>query len=157
MKFKRILGIDPGNVQSAFVVFEDGKVLSKNILPNEELIKLEFSDIDMVAIEMIASYGMSVGQSVFDTCLFVGRLYQRFLGLFKVKLVYRKDIKLHLCNTLRAKDSNIIAAISNRYGGDIRTAKGNKAHPGPLYGIKEDEWSALALCIFCQDEYENIK
>ena len=40
-------------------------------------------------------------------------------------------------------------ALIDRYGGDggKRAAVGLKATPGPLYGVKKDVWSALALVV----------
>jgi hypothetical protein len=47
---------------------------------------------------------------------------------------------------MRAKDSNIRQALIDRFG-----EPGTKKVPGLLYGIKKDEWSALALGVFWHD------
>lgn len=68
-----ILSIDPGNEYSAYSLLDKnlkpvkfGKVLNHDLLIIlEELFLIEC--ITDVAIEMIASYGMAVGKTVFDT------------------------------------------------------------------------------------------
>jgi hypothetical protein len=71
-----------------------------------------------------------------------------------VKLVYRKDVKLYLCGSLRATDANIRAALLDRFGPGREIAVGTKRAPGPLYGIKGDEWSALAVALTLQAQLE---
>ena len=88
---------------------------------------------------------MAVGKDVFETCLWIGRFIQ-CAGADRVRLVYRKDVKLHICNHPRAKDANIRAAIIDRYGGKAE-AVGTKKSPGPLYAVKSHAWAALAVAI----------
>jgi hypothetical protein len=99
---------------------------------------------DVLAVEMIASYGMAVGASVFDTCIWIGRFVQAW-DPRPHALVYRRDVKLHLCGSARAKDANVRQALLDLYGdGTRQTACGVKSKPGPLYGIKKDEYQAGA-------------
>lgn len=75
-----ILAIDPGNIQSGYVIVEhDGeeirRVLEVGKIENNVLLpliaqKLYGNGYD-VAIEMIAGMGMTVGQEVFDTCVWI--------------------------------------------------------------------------------------
>jgi hypothetical protein len=58
--------------------------------------------------------------------------------------VYRRDVKLHICGSQRAKDANIRQALIDCYGGKVE-AIGKKKAPGPLYGISSHAWSALAV------------
>lgn len=154
-----ILTIDPGDVKSAFVIYDtDTKELIEfGISDNHELVDIieaadpcdPFDDTEKLVIEMIASYGMPVGKNIFDTCAWIGRFENAF-GLDNSCRVYRKDVKMHLCNSMRAKDSNIRQAILNRYpatGGGKTPQIGTKGQPGPLYGVKKDIWSALAVAI----------
>jgi hypothetical protein len=60
-----------------------------------------------------------------------------------VELIYRKDIKLFLCGTMRAKDANIRQALIDKIG-----PQGTKAQPGPTYGIKSHSWAALAVAVY---------
>jgi hypothetical protein len=146
-----IVAIDPGTTESAFVALHDGVPAEHDKLPNEILLLRVRNDWDpihhLLAIEAIASYGMSVGKEVFETCMWIGRLreaWERRGGV--VQLVYRREVKLFLCESSKASDSNIRAAIIDRYGGQA-AAIGLKRSPGPLYGIKADRWSALAVAL----------
>lgn len=157
------IGIDPGNIESAYVVVADdlSKVLEKGKVENHELMKLltRFKltyDIRYVAIEMIASYGMAVGASVFDTCVWIGRFKEHCLKLlWEVEFVYRKEEKMLLCHSMKAKDSNIRQALVDRFAPNTpNKGKGYKSNPGFFYGFKSDIYAALAVaCVF----YEKMK
>ena len=78
---------------------------------------------DKVIIEMIASYGMAVGKEVFDTCVWIGRFKQISESQdIEVEYIYRKDEKINICNSMKAKDSNIRQALIDRFG-DVGTKK----------------------------------
>lgn len=151
---KRILAIDPGPVKSGYVLFNGQKVIGSGIAINEEIFDLmhELDLMDDCAIEMIASYGMAVGKEVFETCIWIGRFIQfhhQEYGL-SPKLVYRKDVKMHLCGTMKAKDSNVRQALIDRFeptGGGKTPQIGTKAQPGPLYGVSSHAWPALAVAV----------
>lgn len=156
------IGIDPGNVESAYVVVADdlSEVLEKGKVENLELMRLltRFKltyDIRYVAIEMIASYGMAVGASVFDTCVWIGRFKEHCLKLFwEVEFVYRKEEKMLLCHSMKAKDSNIIQALIDRFAPNTpNKGKGYKSNPGLFYGFKSDIWQAYAVAVTYYDLY----
>ena len=153
-----ILAIDPGTTQSAYVVYQDKDVLGAGLIPNEQLSEwIGTSQIFSVLgdghheqpmkmyIEMVASYGMPVGKTVFETCVWIGRFIEQWGGDWEY--MYRKDVKMYLCNSTRAKDSNIRQALIDRYGGSKAAAIGVKAAQGPLYGFKADMWAALAVAV----------
>lgn len=179
---KTILAIDPGNERSAYVVYDSGTVIAFGIEDNTELIDkvnglyFDFDECKHLAIEMIASYGMPVGATVFETCVWIGRFIQGWNANYTK--VYRKDVKMHLCHSMKAKDSNIRQAIIDKYGG-VNKAIGNKKcpkckgkgwfgagrplcpvcngakwkyPPGPLCGIAEDVWAALGVAIVFQEK-----
>ena len=112
---------------------------------NADLFELIACHGGPIAIEMIASYGMAVGKEVFETCVWIGRFVQA-AGVDRVRLVYRKDVKLHLCGSPRAKDANIRQALIDRWGGKAE-AVGTVKRPGPLYGVKSHAWAALAVAV----------
>jgi hypothetical protein len=151
-----LLAIDPGPEQSAWALYN---VLSLRPfdwakIPNHQLLSLlDDTRAETMAIEMVASYGMAVGRDVFETCVWAGRFIERWrvgaphrLRHTEVRRIYRRDVKLHLCNSMKAKDTNIRQALIDRYGGKDK-AVGLKATPGPLYGLTKDCWSALGVAI----------
>jgi hypothetical protein len=97
---------------------------------------------------------MPVGKEVFDTCIWTGRFIQAHKEAHGLKaehtLVYRKDVKIHFCHSMKAKDSNIRQALIDRFGGKDK-AIGKKNAPGPLYGVSKDMWQALAVGLFWMD------
>lgn len=157
-----ILAIDPGDVKSAYIFYdtETKKPGSYGIVENKEILRVinncDRSSI-LLAIEMISSYGMPVGKSVFETCIWIGRFIQWWDNDETYKLIYRQEVKMLLCNSMRAKDSNIRQAIIDRYEptGEGKIPQiGTKKQPGPLYGISKDIWSALAIAITTAKSHE---
>jgi len=60
--------------------------------------------------------------------------------------MFRRDVKLNLCGSARAKASNIIQALVDRFAsGEPNYGKGTKKTPGWFYGFKADVWQAYAL------------
>lgn len=158
-----ILGIDPGNEHSAYVVVDDEmQIIKAEKVSNETMLK-RFENILVldskkrihIAIEMIASYGMAVGKTVFDTCVFIGQLKQiaEQKG-YNVTFIYRKDEKMTICGSMKAKDSNIRQALIDRYAKfDFKNGKGTKKNPDTFYGFKADMWAAFAVCCTYKELY----
>lgn len=147
-----VLAVDPGPEQSAWVLFDGARVLAHAIEPNADLLRRlphvgvsEFDSrmVDGVVFEQIESFGMAVGREVFETVFWTGRFYQATNA--RVARMTRKAVKMNLCQSMRAKDANIRAALIDRFGGS--QAIGRKAARGPLYGVRADEWSALAIAV----------
>ena len=138
----QILAIDPGNQESAYVLLDKDtyKPLEFGKIPNEEMLeKVKKLDYNNLAIEMIASYGMPVGREVFETCVWIGRFIQR-RKCPNFEYVYRKEEKINLCGSMKAKDSNIRQALIDRFG-----VVGTKKEQGWFYGFKSDIWAAYAV------------
>lgn len=147
-----ILAIDPGYTESAWLLYdvEAGKPIkwAKEDNGRVRWVVAE-STARTLAIEMVASYGMAVGKEVFETCVWAGRFIELFAGGTDgdVLRIYRADVKLHLCNSRRAKDANVRQALIDLYGPTKEVAIGKKASPGPLYGLAGDGWSALGVAV----------
>ena len=144
-----VLAIDPGNIESAYVlmnnsyeIFQFGKIGNENMF---EIIEETMPDI--VVIEMVASYGMAVGATVFETVFWIGRFYEASTREWSgCDRVYRKDVKMNLCGQTRAKDSNIRQALIDRFAKhDFKNGKGTKGNPDWFYGFKADIWQAYAV------------
>ena len=83
MKNSYLLAIDPGNVESAYCIIDKStykpvvfEKIDNNEFREKLLGELRYYPIESVAIEMIASYGMAVGASVFETCVWIGRFIE---------------------------------------------------------------------------------
>lgn len=150
----RILAIDPGNVESAVVVIEDLRPVDVCIKPNEQILEwLAYTSPDLAVIEMVASYGMAVGATVFETCVWAGRFQQELWRAdIDVRLVKRLPVKLHHCHDSKAKDANIIQALIDRFAsGQPNRGKGTVKSPGWFFGFKDDIWQAYALAVYAAD------
>ena len=158
-----ILAIDPGNTESGYVLLDkELKPVEKGKIKNEELL-LKITEIFFkygydvnIAIEMIASYGMAVGVTVFETCLWIGRFIQEIFIKTKKEptLIYRQDEKINLCGTKKAKDSNIIQALIDRFAPNTpNKGKGTKKEQGWFYGFSKDIWQAYAVGVTYHDIY----
>ena len=153
----RILAIDPGPVESAYVVIDAETCRPDDFgkVPNAAMRQLIVcGDIvaDRSAVEMVASYGMAVGAEVFDTCVWIGR-YLEVLELTEPQRVKRLPVKLHHCHDSKAKDSNITQALVDRFApGQPNHGKGTKAAPGWFHGFFKDIWQAYALAVYAADK-----
>lgn len=158
-----LIAIDPGNVESAFVRIDDQyKLYEHEKIRNEELVNriYGYSRIcDQVVIERIASYGMAVGRSVFETCEWIGRFTQMAIEYtLPVDYVFRMEEKMALCRDARAGDANIRRALIDRFARhDLRTGKGTKKNPDYFYGFAKDEWAAMAVAVTYMDRWNAKK
>lgn len=157
-----ILSIDPGNIESAYCVIDKTsyKPIEFGKIKNEELREkllneLHLYPIESFAIEMIASYGMPVGKEVFETCVWIGRFIESFKCPFTY-YVYRKDEKMNLCGSMKAKDSNIRQALIDRFATfDFKNGKGTKKQQDFFYGFSKDVWAAYAVGITWLDKQKD--
>lgn len=97
-----IIAIDPGNAQSGYCVIDRNTLrpLEFGKVDNAELLRKLASATEQgwrwAVIEMVASYGMSVGREVFDTVLWIGRFYQALNACCPVRLLCRIEEKRHI-------------------------------------------------------------
>lgn len=140
MSEKQLLAIDPGNTDSAFVVYDGTSPVMFGKWKNETLLREMQVGASFplwrCAIEMIGHYGsgMSVGREVFDTCIWIGRFSQVWhdrqggdkFGLSRTEYILRATVKAHVCGSAKAKDSNIRQALIDRWGGDSIAIGGKK-------------------------------
>ena len=150
-----IFGIDPGNTFTGYAVLDkDLRPTEFAKMDNEELlIKINNGEFDkeIVAIEMIANMGMgAVGKSIFETCVWIGRFIEALhhRGIKQVNYIYRREEKINLCRSMKAKDSNIRQALIDRFG-----PVGVKANKGWFYKVSKDMWSAVAVGVTFNDMY----
>jgi hypothetical protein len=154
-----ILGLDPGTTKSAWVSLHSGVPAEHAKESNYEVLARVRRDwepkTDLLALEMVASMGMAVGKEIFETVFWIGQFFEAWAYRGgNTQRVYRREVKLFLCESSKANDSNIRAAIIDRYGGQA-AAIGLKRSPGPLFGIKADRWSALAVALTAEGKPAN--
>jgi hypothetical protein len=150
-----ILAIDPGTTESAWVTYasEAHRLTGFDKCPNRALLDLIVNVGGMVAvIERIESYGMPVGAEVFQTVQWTGRFIERMeaCGVSWHELP-RKAVTLHLCDSVRAKDSNVRQALLDRFPGPL-TPSGRPTKGHPLKGVSGDVWAALAVAVTWADQ-----
>ena len=139
-----ILALDPGPTQTGWVIFGAGAVHDSGVSDNHDVLRWVQAGqgCDMLAIEMMYASGMPAGNDHFRTLVWVGRFIQVWREPDDVKLINRRDVKLQLCGSVRAKDSNIRQALIDAVG-----VVGTKKAPGPCYGVKSHAWAALGVAV----------
>lgn len=158
-RFPRLIfAIDPGTTESAWVLYAPGDELKplRGFGKEANATVLDrcsgagiYGLVDFV-IEMVEGRGMPVGKETFETVFWIGRFYETLLRHGRgVNRIFRSTIKLRICGSARAKDSNIRRALIDRFGG--QEAIGTKRSPGVLYGVSKDVWAALAVAVTYND------
>lgn len=133
----KLLGIDPGPNEWHYALVDTEK---KKILQHGTITTAgTFPDHDEVCAEMIQCYGpdVSVGMSVFMTCLMIGRLQERLPGL---RMLTRTQVKAYVTGRANTKGKDVRAGCI-KFWGEV----GTKNAPGPTYGITADRWAALGV------------
>jgi len=173
----KVLAIDPGPSCSALVLWNGTQIVDHKYEANELMLLYLHSyfntitPINSVAmvIEQVKSYGMAVGETIFDTVFWSGRFYEAWNG--SKFLLPRLEVKMHLCHDSKAKDTNIRQALRDRFGepfykeimmnsdGVVKYKAGiNKGKPKMVTlpnktydSIAGDEWAAFALAVTWYD------
>jgi len=136
-----LLAIDPGNIDSAWMLFDlaECAFLDFGICFNNELLELmKWRLFSYLAIEMIGNMGGCPGDDVFETAMWVGRFIQSSASMPHTRL-YRKEVVNHICGDPNAGDKEVRAELIKRYGSQLTK------------GIKYDCWSALAIATTFHD------
>ena len=158
-----VLAIDPGPIQSAYVVWDGTQILdigsdwlnTSMIVEVFPRVRRDYPGIELV-VEQVASYGMAVGESVFETVDWTGQFRRAWMGTCPdcyqgtADRVKRIKVKMHLCKQARAKDNNIRQALIDRFESDLEPRRRPKA---VLKRVKGDSWQALALAVYWYDTH----
>lgn len=146
----KIIAIDPGPIQSAYVIWDGTEIIATDISENNHLLKLiieyPHKHFPMV-IEQVRSYGMPVGATIFDTVFWSGRFFQAWEGA--AYQMPRLEVKQYICHDSRAKDSNIRQALIDRFEPELKPRQRPK---GVLKGLVKDQWAAMALAVTFWDK-----
>lgn len=176
----KILAIDPGPEKSAWVFYEsDNKqIIKATIQPNHEIVNAGKGDTVFlsgsyhkyhIAVEVMISAFTGgpkqkgyIGKTTMATQKWAG-IFLGWFGAFYTQSIqnqrelHRKEIVTYFCGSSRAGDSDVRAALIDRFpptGGGKIPQIGIKKKPGPLYGIKTHVWSALALAVYYAEQQE---
>lgn len=155
-----ILAIDPGPSESAWLLWDPSKnqIINKGISPNIEfcgqIIHGGLVYVEVLAIEMIACYGMAVGKETFETCVWIGRFMEMWAQILtskedSIRRIPRLDVKINLCKSAKGNDANVRQALIDRLG-----PVGTRKLPGPLFGVTSHCWAALAVAVTCADQMQ---
>ena len=150
-----ILSIDVGTTESGFCFIDKDtyKPISFGKISNNDLLKIvKNEDYDTLIYEEFQSYGMPIGISTITSITWNGRYMQIALDRGKqVDYIYRKEEKMNICGSMKAKDSNIRQALIDRFG-----EVGTKKNQGFFYGFKKDIWAAYAVGITWLDKQKEL-
>lgn len=151
----KLIAIDPGNIESGYVIIDTEpkyshlkfKILEHGNIDNFKLLKKieenKFS-IDLGLIEMIQSYGQTVGETIFNTCRWIGK-YELTLTNQGIKnaLIFRKSVLNHHLNSVSSKspDSLIRKKLLERF-------------PKESKGVTSHSWQALAVGVMYLESKE---
>ena len=157
-----ILAIDVGTTETGYCLMDKDtyKPIKFGKINNEELLKIVKEEkYDELVYEEFQSYGMPIGVSTITSITWNGRYIQSALDKEKkVSFVYRKDEKMNLCHSMKAKDSNIRQALIDRFAQfDFKNGKGNKKQQDWFYGFSKDIWAAFAVgCTYLDKQKEEL-
>lgn len=153
----KILGIDPGTTESGVAIYDTDShtVPYMGVVDNETVLRdVMLNSFDTVAIEMVASYGMPVGATTFETVYWIGRFAERCMNRVGEENVFRyykkTDINPTICFNSNVKDKNISAALRSMFpqdGGGKNPSVGTKKQPGSLFGMSSHMYPALAVAM----------
>ena len=145
-----IMAIDPGNIDSAWVQMDSETYRPISFAKEDNGLvrdRVATATCDLVVCEMVASYGMPVGASIFDTCVAIGRFMQIAASRrLPFETLFRREVKLNCCHSVAAKDGNVTQDLIDRFApGTPNRGKGYKDDPGFFYGFRADIWQAYAV------------
>ena len=152
---EEFLAIDPGNTKTGWFRFRDNPdsefgldVGGFGIDSNEDVRARIRSQAwaprrTRLLIETPKPRGMPTSGEEMETLIHIGRFIQEWSRMGgRYSFVFRGDVKLHLCNSTRAKDGNVNQAIRDHFGGDQKPVK--------CPGCKGKGWRGLGRPV-CDD------
>lgn len=174
----KIMAIDPGTTESAYVILDDQyQILSADKVGNDVILSIiaDAPGLDAVIIEDIeprysstdrSAAGAVMGQSTIETIKAFGRFsWQAALRGLMVGSIFRRDERSCLIPTKRNglpplpetapkhADGQIRASLIRRFARhDQERGRGTKANPDTFYGFCGDMWQAMAVGVTWLDQ-----
>lgn len=147
-----ILAIDPGTLQSGWVVMDGRRVIESGTSLNDHVLeririvggyaRAGLVQPHRLAVERFEARGMPIGDDSIETLLWTGRFIQAWHSPAEVLRVRRSTVKRELCGSNKAKDANVRQALI-----DLLGPQGTKKAPGPTYGVSSHAWAALGVAV----------
>lgn len=150
-----ILAIDPGTEKSAWLWYEPAaKTVGDRGIDLNETVESMIADDEgpvLIAIEMVASYGMPVGREVFETCVWIGRFESAAIRSgHEIRRITRPDVKMHLLGTGRGDDKAVRERLIELWGGEREALGGIKCERCKGKGKRRDvPRGPLVPCLMC--------
>jgi hypothetical protein len=156
----RIFGVDPGTKKSGWCYLEVdpnfgvtelafGHDLNRRVVGAGAMFGSKGPDNMVTGYEWVRNYGGVVGEDVFRTAYMCGRVREVCdkYGVFHEPT--RPEIIKHFTGRTNLPKPEVRKVLLNRFGGDNAKKKG-----GPLHGITNHAWDALAVCVYlCEEVY----
>jgi hypothetical protein len=143
----KVLGIDPGPEDSAFVLWDGELILTAQMVRPAvgiQWVNTALVSGNPVAIEALRCYGRAIGRETLETAYTIGRLDHEM----RCRLVPFSDYSRYWCNSTHARPAELYGALRERFG-----EPGTKAKPGVLYPVSKNEHlrCAFALAVYVHD------
>lgn len=163
----RWLALDPGTTHTGWVIYDpEEETLLEAGWEENSLVLWRIDNMgfhDRIVIESFAAQGMPLGDSSLETLRWEGRFTERAKASRQIDVdrITRREVKLIICGSSRAKDSNIRAAMVDRFAmawTSIGNGMGVKSNPSPLAKLRSCKGSlshtfaALAVAVAFQIE-----
>lgn len=152
-----VIGIDPGETQSAWVLFDGERVLQHRHEPNVAVRSMLRGLVGdgptarelAVVIERLEGFGKIASRAEYRTAEWAGIFYEAASAAIasgRVEWLTRRAIKLHLTGVANSKDAQIRDVLMERFPGlRAQTGPARKLKTGGL--LKSHEWAALAVAV----------
>jgi hypothetical protein len=149
-----VIGVDPGSEKSAYVLWDNKKILDKGHCPNKEMLwVLQAIDANehpgcILAIETMVSIPAGAGKSIVDTIFWAGQFYQEWEGR-------KEKVPVHVVRTaLGAKNDPSVRKVLIQRFGEPGTAKNPNPITFGLQGKGYHLWRAFAVAVVWMDHLE---
>ena len=160
-----VMAIDPGPTRSAFVLWNGEGIIRAGIEPNNDVRVWRLPFDGLLLIEWVSHRGWKAEHAeVYDMVRWIGRFQETQLAARQrggCELVPRHEIKRWHCAGKAPKDSDVRAALIDKYGPpfytQIVTPTGKKGQPlkarakrfpGVTGPLSADMWQAFALATY---------
>ena len=144
-----IIGIDPGPEFSALVEWDGEKFIDKAYMLNVDILyHLSVVSPCTIGIEQIRGYGLSVGNSTFDTCFWSGKFaLQGEMCKSKVFMIPRIDVLTHFNIPRKGSDRWLKEKLVDEYPTTFKQAKRNKSGSLSVKGWNDHHYAAFGIAI----------